>query len=231
MPSPFPGMNPYLEQDDAWHDFHKRFIPAAATLLASLVRANYIVKIAERAQPKQRSGENRFRGCPAVAIEEVHESCVEIRDREDRKLVCIIELLSPSNKKRGEDPEQYLTKRRQLIASGVHLVELDLLRGGPRMPLEEAPQSDYLVMVSRAEERPRVGIWPVQLRETLPRVPVPLRSPHPDAWLDLQGLIHRIHDEAGYGDYIYGGEPRPPLSVDDAAWAQALLSNLTGDPK
>jgi hypothetical protein len=24
MPSPFPGMNPYLETDDAWHDFHEK---------------------------------------------------------------------------------------------------------------------------------------------------------------------------------------------------------------
>ena len=27
MPSPFPGMNPYLEQEDAWHDFHESFMP------------------------------------------------------------------------------------------------------------------------------------------------------------------------------------------------------------
>ena len=33
MPYPFPGMNPYLEQEDVWHDFHERFIPLAATLL------------------------------------------------------------------------------------------------------------------------------------------------------------------------------------------------------
>ena len=47
MPSPFPGMNPYLEQEDVWHDFHERFIPLAATLLGGQLRPRYIVKIDE----------------------------------------------------------------------------------------------------------------------------------------------------------------------------------------
>src|SRR6266436_5771844 len=47
MPSPFPGMNPYLEQEDAWHDFHERFIPVVAELIGAQVRPNYIVKIDE----------------------------------------------------------------------------------------------------------------------------------------------------------------------------------------
>jgi hypothetical protein len=47
MPSPFPGMNPYLEQDDAWHDFHEKFLPAVAERLVPQVRPNYIVKLDE----------------------------------------------------------------------------------------------------------------------------------------------------------------------------------------
>lgn len=47
MPSPFPGMNPYLEQDDVWHDFHERLIPAAAQALEEQVGPDYIVKIDE----------------------------------------------------------------------------------------------------------------------------------------------------------------------------------------
>ena len=33
MPSPFPGMNPYLEHPDTWEDFHTRFITHAADTL------------------------------------------------------------------------------------------------------------------------------------------------------------------------------------------------------
>ncbi len=47
MRSPFPGMNPYLEQEDAWHDFHERFMPMAAAMLEPQVGDDYIVKIDE----------------------------------------------------------------------------------------------------------------------------------------------------------------------------------------
>ena len=47
MPSPFPGMNPYLEQEDAWHDFHERFLPLVAERIAAQVDPRYIVKIDE----------------------------------------------------------------------------------------------------------------------------------------------------------------------------------------
>ena len=62
----------------------------------------------------------------------------------------MIELLSPANKQPGSDREQYIHKRRQLLCSQTHLVELDLLRGGPRMPVEELPACDYYALVSRA---------------------------------------------------------------------------------
>src|SRR5262249_3466407 len=89
---------------------------------------------------------------PAVDLERV--SFLEIRDRDDWQLVTVIELLSPSNKYAGADREQYLAKRGQLLASTVHFVEIDLLRGGPRMPMQDLPECDYCVLVSRAEMRP-----------------------------------------------------------------------------
>ena len=108
---------------------------------------------------------------PAVDIE--RHAFLEVRARQDLELVTILELLSPSNKKKGTDREQYLAKRRAILASSVHLVELDLLRGGPRLPVEDLPDCDYCVLVSRAEDRPHVGIWPIQLREVLPTIPIP----------------------------------------------------------
>ncbi|MBI3462828.1 MAG: DUF4058 family protein [Planctomycetes bacterium] len=153
------------------------------------------------------------------------QSFIEIRDRLGRELVTVIELLSPTNKRSGPDREQYLSKRRQFIASNVHLVELDLLRGGQRMPIEGLPSCDYCAVVSRAEERPRAGIWPLGLRDPLPVLPIPLRSPDPDARLDLQALLHRIHDAAGYADYLYADGPQPALSPADDAWAKRLVAH------
>ncbi len=77
--------------------------------------------------------------------------------------------------------------------------------------------------MSRNDERPRVGFWPIGLRDPLPVIPIPLRPPHPDARLNLQALLHRIHDAAGYGYYIYEGTPSPALTAEDAEWACVLI--------
>jgi hypothetical protein len=103
------------------------------------------------------------------------------------------------------------------------LVEIDLLRGGERMPVEEMPACDYIVMVSRSYERPRVELWPLALRDPLPTIPIPLRRGDRDATIDLQRLLHEQFDAAGYEDYIYRGRPQPPLSEIDAKWAESLV--------
>ena len=138
MPSPFPGMNPYIEQDDVWHDFHARFLPAAAEAIGSQVQPDYIVKIDEHVYVHELPSEpRRLLGRADLSVE--HETFIEIRDRRSRELVCAIEVLSPSNKRPGPDREQYLTKRRQILSSPAHLVEIDLLRGGVAMPTEDRP--------------------------------------------------------------------------------------------
>jgi hypothetical protein len=251
MPSPFPGMNPYLEQEDAWHDFHERFLPLAAEVLGAQVDPNYIVKIDEHVYIHELpADQRRLLGradvgvarspvtaggltttgvldppaqvqLPPVDIERL--SYVEIRDRHSRQLITVLELLSPSNKQAGPDRDQYLAKRFQLLASNVHFVELDLLRGGPRLPITNLPDCDYYALVSRVENRPWAGVWPIRLRDRLPTIPIPLRAPDGNAQLDLQDLLHRIYDAARYKNYIYEGQPQPRLSSEDAAWAQQFV--------
>jgi hypothetical protein len=106
-------------------------------------------------------------------------------------------------------------------------MEIDFLRGGPRMPWLEMPPCDYCVVVSRVERRPRAGIWPIHLRERFPEIPIPLRHGDADARLDLQQMLDRIYDAAGYGYYIYKGPPEPALSADDAAWAAQFLTRTS----
>jgi len=253
--SPFPGMNPYLEQEDAWHDFHESFMPAVRELLNAQVLPRYFVKIDEHVYIHELDEESRrlvgradlsvakgpagersaatglleapaFVWQPSVDVERL--SYLEIRDRQNRQLITVIELLSPSNKWPGGDRDQYLAKQTKLLSSKAHLVEIDLLRGGPRMPWLELPVCDYCAVVSRLEERPRAGIWPIQLRERLPIIPVPLRTGEPDAKLDLQQILNRIYDAAGYEVYIYTGEPEPPLSAQDAVWAKEFLPQPRG---
>jgi hypothetical protein len=224
MPSPFPGMNPHLEQEDTWHDFHERFIPLVATSLGAQLRPRYIVKIDKHIYVHQLAAESRrFVGRADVslargwdqAVPETgarsatglleaparvrlprvdHEqlSYVEIRDRKSRDLVTVVELLSPTNKRMGPDREQYLAKRGEILSSPVHLIEMDLLRGGPPLPAEGRPDCDYSILVSRVELRPDADFWPIGLRERLPQIPVPVHAPDPDAQLDLQVILDRI---------------------------------------
>jgi hypothetical protein len=246
-------MDPYLEQDVVWHDFHEKFIPAAAAYLSAQVLPRYIVLIDENVYLHDLSTEEaRLAGRPdlslaplsgtgseeaAVGVLEApaqvlipqqdieRESFLVIRDRLGRELVTAVELLSPTNKRPGENREQYLAKRSNLLKSPAHLVEIDLLRGGPPMPAWNRPDCDYSIFVSRSERRPWVGFWPVGLRAPLPTVRVPLRAGDEDARLDLRAILDRVYDESGYQFYLYEREPDPPLAGDDAAWARALIAN------
>ena len=44
MPSPFPGMNPYLERADLWPDFHGTFLFLLRSALVPQVRPKYVVR-------------------------------------------------------------------------------------------------------------------------------------------------------------------------------------------
>lgn len=112
-----------------------------------------------------------------------------------------------------------------MLASAANFVELDLLRGGQRMPIKTLPPCDDYALVSRTAERPHVGLWPVGLREPLPLVPIPLRPGEAEPRADLKAVLDRVYDEAGYAYRIYGdGPPGPPLAADDAAWARGVLT-------
>jgi hypothetical protein len=130
--------------------------------------------------------------------------------------------LSPTNKTPGSDREQYVGKRKTILAGNTHLVEIDLWRGGQRMPVDDMPPCDYVVMVSRSYDRLRAELWPIQLRDPLPLIPVPLRLGRRDAVIDLGLLLREQFGAAGYEDYVYHTGPQPPLADADAAWAESL---------
>jgi len=252
MPSPFPGMNPWLEQDHLWPDVHNGLLGAIKERLVAQVRPKYVVLFEQHVYLHEPPFESpRLMGRADVSVAEPRRGGValaeateveapaevdlvevdldiervpylEIRDRLDRTLITVIELLSPSNKK-GEDRRRYLLKRRHVLSGGAHFVEIDLLRGGEPMPLAHRPACSYSVLVSRSETRPRAGFWPIGLRDRLPEIPIPLRHPDPNARLDLQETLHHVYDVFGYEDFIYTGAPDPPLSDKDAAWAKTLV--------
>lgn len=248
MLSPFPGMNPYLERAAVWRTFHQNYLYALQAAITGQVGDRYVVQldttlyIHEPPADQRRlfgigdatvsGGQGGGTATPLVApvygflptgieIEEIDR--IVIRDRDGEEVVTVVELLSPTNKAAGADREQYLGKRRQVFRSRSHFVELDLLRGGAKFPLDGLPHCDYYALVSRAGDRPRVGLWPWKLRDPMPVIPIPLRADDPDVRLDLKPPLDRIYDEQRYARSIYAGPPEPRLSPDDAAWAAPFL--------
>jgi hypothetical protein len=247
-------MNPYIERASVWHDFHESFLPLVREILTAQILPRYFIRIDEHIYLHELSTRERQLlgrgdilvpalapapsatalavpvmpapaevGVPAVDTEAL--SYLEIRDRDNNELITVLELLSPTNKYAGPDREQYLAKAWALQRRWVHFVEIDLLRGGPRMPWVDMPPCDYCVVVSRYEQRPKAGFWPIGLRERLPVIPIPLRRGDTDARLDLQEVLHHIYDAAGYAYHIYDGPPEPALPAEDDARAAQCLAN------
>lgn len=160
MPSPFPGMNPYLEHPARWPSVHHRLITYACEELNQRLPEGYAAEIGERlyvVQPdrsiypdvavlRSTGGRPAPTGSAAVVAPdvadapwvlsidpiEVREPFIEIlRIGQPASIVAVIEVLSPSNKAPGtESRELYLTKQREAFEAGVSLLEIDLLRGG-----------------------------------------------------------------------------------------------------
>lgn len=162
---------------------------------------------------------------PSILPEEVPVLSVEIRDVAERRLVTMIEILSPVNK-RGEGARDYAERRMELLRTRVHVLEIDLLRRGTRIQLAgEPPPAPYYVYLSRWQRRPYTQIWPISLRDRLPTAPVPLLPPDSDVPLDLQSAIDECFELVGYHrllDYAKS-PPRPDFNEDDAAWIDDVL--------
>lgn len=164
-------------------------------------------------------------------------ACVEFEDREtfldiykldpDRKLVTSIEILSPSNKRRGSAGwDQYERKRSIFIHGHAHLVEIDLLRRGRRHAMVESwPDSPYVISVLRREKAPVAEIWQAYSLQPLPKIPIPLKSPDPDIVIALQPLVEEIYERSRYFDDMKYGEPiKPPLAPDEARFLTGFLA-------
>ncbi|MFL5802715.1 MAG: DUF4058 family protein [Roseiflexaceae bacterium] len=252
MPSPLPGMNPYLEAPDIWEDFHANLATEIRSRLTPQLRPRYIAVLTPHVTYEELSIQETRLAKPDVAIVKQEErpwdgaavaiapligrvalevpirsQSIEIRETKTGLLVTAIEILSPVNKRPGHEAfDTYRRKRRDLLRTDVHLLEIDLLRAGQHPPLEtRLPDLPYFVFLSRGEQRPRVDIWPLKLQEPIPLLPVPLLAPDPDVALDLGHAIQTIYDEAAYDlriDY-HQPPPKPDLAQNDATWLDAHL--------
>mgnify|MGYP001598529191 CR=1 FL=1 len=246
MAGPFPGMDPYLEARDLWSDVHTMLVPRLRVQIASRLPPGYLVRTGERVViwPEE-GGEEALmlpdavitdtatdrppgtaaepvEGCVLVRAripEEHSEHFVRIFHRDREQAVGTIELLSYSNKLAGDDRSRYLSIRARTFLSSCHLVEIDLLRSGNRMPMDDPlPPSHYLVLVSPFPMRPTCRAYPFGVRESVPEVEVPLLGT--DRFrLDVGRALAEVYDECRYSLLVdYAAEPRPRFRGSDGAW-------------
>ena len=145
-------------------------------------------------------------------------------DGQNVRVITMLEILSPWNKRSGEGRLDYVRKRNEILRSRTSLVEIDLLRSGERLVEGDQIDYDYSLFVSPAADRPRAFFWPFTIRDAIPAFTLPLQPDDDEPEVDLNTILHELYDRAGYDLRIrYGEEPIPPLEDDDAAWVGALL--------
>ena len=155
---------------------------------------------------------------PHRLLQEVRQARIEILHRPERQLVAILEILSPANKT-GDGFAEYCSKRQAILRQQAHLVELDLLLGGRRLPLSRPlPAGDYYVLLSR-ESAPDCEVYPWDLRQALLTIPIPLKAPDQDVFVDLQKVFQQAYQRGRYGRSVrYGQSPRVSLGEKDRRW-------------
>jgi hypothetical protein len=237
MPSPFPGMDPYLEDPAYWSDFSARFLTYLCDLVNERLPDNYEARIDEKVnlietspdrikliEPDMALSQDRPSAPGAVAPggaatlepvtiphlfveEEQHERWIEILHRPERSLVTVVELLSPSNKE-APGLHRYRDKRFALLMQDVHLVEIDLLLAGSRLKLRDPlPPADYYVLVSRGDQRPNCQVYHWTLPQPLPVIPIPLKAPDPDLSINLGEVFATAYDKGRYARSLKYGAP------------------------
>jgi hypothetical protein len=240
-------MDPYLEDRHLWPSVHHRLISAISDMLTAQVTPHFYVTIEERVyiispdeddvpivpdvylvqQPLPMAGApiapRHEPTAPTIvqALEplEVRDRYIEVRDTSGQEVVTI-EVLLPRNKAPNTKGRRaFLAKRRAMLGAAANWVEIDLLRGGQR-PDEVAHQSDYYALLKRRGHVGQLDVWFIDLRDQLPVIAVPLKTPFPDALLDLGAVVADVYARGTYDvrlDYT-PPPPPPPLRKADAAW-------------
>ncbi len=253
MKCPFPGMDPYLEDPAYWQDFHQSFNIYWRDAIAESLPENYEVRVDERVNLVEIPGDSIKLIRPDLAIsqgyplsnsaletsgvatlepvsipleypiEEV-ESYLKILHRPDRTLVTVLELLSPTNKV-DTGRLDYLAKRSAVLRQQVHLVELDLLRAGHRLPLKRPlPPGDHFAFVSRWEQRPNCEVYAWSMRSPLPAIRIPLKLSDPDLVFNIATVFDEAYLRGRYFRSLpYSQPPLVPVGDADLEWVESRL--------
>jgi hypothetical protein len=253
MPSPFPGMDPYLEEPHGWLGFHNSFVVTLGYALNDVLPQQYRAEVDQRVMlvedrtparssrpdvsivgpagpPISSAGQGdvalleRPETVTLPLVEWINEWFLEVRD-DQGVVVTVVEVLSPTNKSDSDGRRQYEDKRKRILASETNLVEIDLLRQGRRfVDRENGKPFDYCVLVVRGDLRLQADLLPFSIRQRIPRFVLPLKPREQGPIVDLNAVFSETFDRGRYAHrFNYRLEPDPQLNAEDAVWADALL--------
>ena len=226
MPSPFPGMDPYLEQPKLWPAFQHQLLACLYQILLPGLVDRY------RARVGTRSYVSEMPLFTSVVRDEFSEEYVEIRSRADNRLVTLLEVVSPANKTTPAGRQAYLDKRKEAVLQKAAVVEIDLvMQGKPTLTYSRdgLPEFDHAVSVTRANAPDRYEIYTATIQKRLPKFKLPLAADDRDALLDLQAAFARAYDLGGFASSIdYAAPPPPDVPLADAlaAWVNDMLRQM-----
>ncbi|NJR70731.1 MAG: DUF4058 family protein [Synechococcales cyanobacterium CRU_2_2] len=156
----------------------------------------------------------------------IQQGYLEIREIANDAVITVLEVLSPINKRRGKGRKDYLLKRETVLTSSTHWVEIDLLRQWEPMPIIASADivSDYRILVSASEQRPRAELYAFNIQDPIPVVSLPLAPQEPMPTLDFNGLMAQIYEQSGYDLVLdYRQDPKPQLSEANLRWLDQWL--------
>ena len=217
MPSPFPGMDPYLEHDGRWSDLRQRLIVYISESLRPQLRPKYIAQIDVRIEHRPQ-GKGEERRIPYLRIVNLPSG----------DAVTMIEVLGPANKQ-GSGRNRYFQLQDKLLNLPVNLVEIDLLSRptttSARFSELHSPHDwRYNICINRPQKHRGVEVYAIPLRDRLPRCKIPLLPEDDDAVLDLPAILARCYEVGGYDLLLDYSKPPPvPLSKAEEEWMEALL--------
>jgi len=260
MASPFPGMDPFIESQ-GFSTLHGGMIIFMQEALQRRLPDGYYAASQERVwidtstwiEPdvkisrsvKKKSPRSAVTGAAVATLakpiivsvvqDEHTENFLDIYKKkgDKKRLVCSIEILSPTNKTPGEKGyKAYRRKQRGILRRRVHLVEIDLLRAGKHttaVPLDFATQDagefDYHVCVRRFNRFAEFDVYPILMQQPLPTIAIPLLPADGDIEVDLQAIFQRAYDAGPYQRAIdYRTDKiEPPLTKEQDEWMRGVL--------
>lgn len=221
MPSPFPGMDPYLEAPTIWPGFHHHLVASLYQLLLPGIADRYRAKIVSRQYTTELA-------LFTSVIREPHsEEFVEIRSRTDNRLITLIDVVSPANKTSAAGKTAYLATRSEALSHKVGTVEIDLVsQGTPPLDFDRAglPPCQYTVTVTRPATPDRYEVYAAVIRNRLPKFKLPLAADDRDTVLDLQAAFAKSYESSEAGKLIDYTKDLPPdvqLPAEEREWLKS----------